>query len=115
MLSGIGSHMPIRKTYWYSTSDCETRFQLAGVMRPLRDVAVDAADDYHGNHDGWESRWPLDFFIYESEEGLAVARFEVERETVPQFYAWERALSETRTPTGDPSHAGKPAEGDAPP
>jgi hypothetical protein len=61
--------MPIRKTYWYSTeSRGELRYELSGVIRPLRDVAVDAAEDFHGNHDGWESVWPLDFLIYESEE-----------------------------------------------
>ncbi len=66
---GIGSHMPIRKTYWYSTSDSKTRYELIGSERPLSDVAVDAVDDYHGQHDGWESIWPLDFLIYETEEG----------------------------------------------
>lgn len=81
-------------TYWYSTSDGDTRYDLAGTMRPLRDVAMDAADDYYRNHDGWESRWPLDFFIYESEDGPSVACFEVERETVPQFYAWKRVIAE---------------------
>src|SRR4051812_13285342 len=90
---GIGSHMPSRKTYWYSTDRRgESRYELSGTMRPLRDVAIAAAEDYHANHDGWESSWPIDFFIYESEEGPAVGRFEVERETVPEFYAWERPL-----------------------
>lgn len=85
--------MPIRKTYWYSTDRRgELRYELRGVMRPLRDVAIDAAEDFHSNHDGWESVWPMDFTIYESEEGPAVGRFEVERETVPQFHAWEREL-----------------------
>lgn len=91
---GIGSHMPIRKTYWYSTDRLgELRYEIVGTSgRPLRDVAVDAAEDFHGNHDGWESVWPVDFTIYESEDGPPVARFEVERETVPQFHAWDRPL-----------------------
>lgn len=59
-------------------------------MRHLRDVAMDAAEDYHANHDGWESIWPLVFIIYESEEGPEIARFDVEREVEPHFYAWER-------------------------
>jgi hypothetical protein len=92
-MSMIGRFMPIRKTYWYATADSsDIRYELVGTMRPLRDVAMDAAEDYHGNHDGWESRWPLDFIIYESEDGPPAARFEIERETVPQFYAWEREL-----------------------
>lgn len=91
MLGGIGSHMPINKTYWYSTENSfGLRYELRGSMRNLRDVACDAAEDYHGNHDGWESVWPLEIVIYESEEGPPVGHFEVEREVVPQFYAWER-------------------------
>lgn len=92
---GIASHMPIRKEYWYSTTESgELRYQLQGVARPLRDVAVEAAEDYHANHDGWESVWPLDFFIYDTEDGPPIGRFEVERETVPQFFAWERSVEE---------------------
>lgn len=99
--------MPIRQTYWYSTADsADARYELAGTLRPLRDVAIDAAEDYHANHDGWESSWPLDFLIYESEEGPAVARFEIERETVPQFYAWERKLPPA-TDAVDPQAANK--------
>ena len=96
--------MPIRKFWWYSVSDCggdDSRFQLDGIAEALRDVAVDAAEDYHSNHDGWESHWPLMFTIYESEEGPPVARFEVERETVPAFHAWDRtetAVTPERTP-----------------
>jgi hypothetical protein len=94
-MSMIGRFMPSSKEYWYSVRECSSdlRYLLRGTLRPLRDVAVDAAEDYHSNHDGWESVWPLDIFIYESEEGPAIARFEVEREAVPQFYAWERPLA----------------------
>lgn len=90
---GIGAHMPIRKDYWYSTGDSrELRYQLPGTARDLRDVAIDAAEDYHSHHDGWESVWPLEFVIYDAEDGDPIARFEVERETVPTFHAWERPL-----------------------
>lgn len=51
-------------------------------------VVTDLADDYHSNHDGWESSWPLQFRIYE--DGVEVARFEVEREYDPRFTAWDR-------------------------
>lgn len=87
---GIGSHMPIRHTYWYSVHEVgpdATRFQLPGITRRLDDVAVDAAEDYHSNHDGWESSWPLDITLYETKDGPAIATFEVERETVPEFHA----------------------------
>ena len=96
---GTSSHMPIRKSYWYSVARLgELRYELRGTMRPLRDAAVDAAEDYHGNHDGWESAWPIDFYIYESEDGPPVGRFEVERETVPQFHAWERDAADAGGP-----------------
>jgi hypothetical protein len=90
---GIGSHLPILKTYWYSTSDSnDCRYEMRRAARELRDVACDAAEHYHSECNGWESIWPLDITLYESEEGPAIARFEVERETVPQFFAWERPL-----------------------
>lgn len=53
----------------------------------LRWAAEDAASDYHSNHDGWESHWPLTFVIYESEAGPELARFSVDREAAPQFTA----------------------------
>lgn len=42
-----------------------------------------------------QATWPLLFTIYESEEGPAVGCFEVEREAVPQFFAWERPIPVT--------------------
>lgn len=94
MLGGIGSHMPIRRNVWYSVGgDDDMRYTLAVVSRDWRNIAIDAAEDFHGNHDGWESTWPLEFVFYKSEEGAPVARFEVERETVPQFHAWERPVT----------------------
>jgi hypothetical protein len=60
------------------------------VFLDPEDQAVDAAEDYYSNHDGWEAKWPLTFTIYESEEGLEVAAFDVEMEAVPQFTASRR-------------------------
>ena len=92
---GISSHMPTRRTVWYSVVEHgDQRFELLTIKRgDQRDTAIEAADDYHSNHDGWESRWPLTFDLYENEEGgAAFARFEVERESVPEFWAYPRAL-----------------------
>lgn len=50
-------------------------------------VVTDLANDFHSNHDGGESDWPLEFRIYK--RGKEVARFTVEREHEPQFYAYE--------------------------
>jgi len=50
-------------------------------------VVTDLAEDYHSNHDGWESSWPLQFRIYEGD--AEIARFQVEREHEPTFCAHE--------------------------
>ncbi len=50
-------------------------------------IAEQCADDWHSNHDGFEARWPRVFVLYADKTGPAVARFKVDRETVPQFNA----------------------------
>ena len=45
-----------------------------------------AAEDYHTNHDGWESTWPLTFVIL-NDELNELGRFSVDREAVPHFHA----------------------------
>ncbi|MGY6251520.1 hypothetical protein ACXIUS_28985 [Bosea thiooxidans] len=50
-------------------------------------VATDLAEDYHHNHDGWEASWPLELRIYK--DAAEVARFSVEREIQPVFYAYD--------------------------
>jgi hypothetical protein len=102
--------MPLKFTFWYSTADDDDyRYKLQPHTGYLPDVAVFAAEDYHSNHDGWESNWPLLFTIYEGEEGPAVARFEVELESIPQFHAWERDLpvsvNAVPSPTDEPPSA----------
>lgn len=47
-------------------------------------VATDLADDYHSNHDGWESNWPIELRIYKNAE--CVWKGEVDREMEPAFY-----------------------------
>jgi hypothetical protein len=49
-------------------------------------VAEAAAKDFHSNHDGWESDWPLTFAICDI-YGNRLGRAVVDRETVPQFRA----------------------------
>lgn len=97
---GIGGMMPVRRVAWYSIDDDDYRFELVTVhRRDWSECAVEAAEDYHFNHDGWESSWPLNITLYESEDGPAVAKYEVERETVPEFHAIERPLSVAPAPT----------------
>jgi hypothetical protein len=69
-------------------------------------VVTDLADDYHSNHDGWESAWPLEFRIYK--HGVEKARFSIEREYSPEFYALEVPIPVTSAqtpakPSGMPS------------
>lgn len=80
---------------WYSTWDDEYRYSLEldsphyNLTRPIeqQDVAARCAKDYRDEHDGWESKWPIDFTIYESEDGPALATFTVEQDFEPVFYA----------------------------
>jgi hypothetical protein len=83
---GIGSHMPIRNEFWYSVNDSpDTRFRCVSIFSDWRDRANDAAENYWGDHDGWESRWPLMFAFYETEDGPEVRRAEIHMEAVPTF------------------------------
>jgi|GEM_PF-1630723 len=88
-------------TFWYSVHD-DTRYSLrTSVNSDPSDCAVEAAEDYHHNHDGWEANWPLEITLYSTEDGPAVHLFEVERETVPEFYAHKRELGDDPSlPTG---------------
>ena len=47
------------------------------------ELAQDAADDYHSNHDGWEDKWPLTFCVLFEGEWHT---HKVDREAVPSFY-----------------------------
>lgn len=82
------------KTIWYS-SESEGRHPLEvedgrslDVPRDWRFLVEECALDFHSNHDGWECRWPRQFKLYGAEDGPAVAVFEVDRESVPQFTAY---------------------------
>lgn len=48
-------------------------------------TAEEAANDYHSNHDGWESSWPLTFRLFKTEDGPPLGDFEVAMEYEPVF------------------------------
>ena len=50
-------------------------------------IAEDCADDFHSNHDGWESNWPITITVVAPDGDSAT--FKVDREAVPSFYAVE--------------------------
>jgi len=52
-----------------------------------KDAAEIYADWCHRQRDGWESSWPLTFRVRSPDGNLS--DFEVERETVPEFHAFE--------------------------
>lgn len=81
------------KTIYYY---CEEHDPQASIALQASDSNVDVlislcASDYYHHHDGWEARWPLIFGIRLDEGGPVVARFEVDREAVPQFTAKQLA------------------------
>ncbi len=84
-----------KKTVWYCVDDSEpgNGFELAVNDRPPHDwgyIAQECAEDYYHNHDGWESSWPQDVFLRETEYGPIVASFSVHMEAEPQFYAYDK-------------------------
>jgi len=78
--------------YSVEDHDADERYDLPG-FKPSSDgsarwAAEFAAEDYHSNHDGWESSWPLTFAMYDPGDQL-LGRYCVDRETVPRFTAVE--------------------------
>lgn len=78
---------------------------VLGEMREWGDydqewAAADAAESYYHNHDGHESKWPLTFALFASEEGPELARVRVECEFEPSFYG--RALKPESPTKGQP-------------
>ena len=51
-------------------------------------LAQDAAEDYHSNHDGWESSWPIELILLDS-EGVLIGKYIVDRDVAPVFSARE--------------------------
>lgn len=62
------------------------RSDLPPWSTDARDAATMYAEHCHSERGGWEWSWPCDFFVRDMETGT-VQRFEVERETVPEFHA----------------------------
>jgi hypothetical protein len=78
------------KTIWYRClADGDESFCEFETTEDDFDIfmAQEAAQDYWDNHDGWEASWPLEFSLHETEGGAEVARFAVQMEAEPVFYA----------------------------
>jgi len=82
------------KSIYYAILDDDPEL-VDRMMGPVEFMAnvdgLDAelcAEHYHDYFDGRESGWPLTFVFFENEEGgVELGRFEVDRETVPEFHA----------------------------
>jgi len=77
------------RTLWYYCAEDgspDDAHLLLTRLASLGAIAEAAAEDYHANHDGWESSWPITFVILD-EARKELARFLVDREAVPQFNA----------------------------
>lgn len=79
----------------YSLAGDSQRFVAVGALNTdLRDCAPwereeileYVAEDFHDEHDGWESRWPLTFVVY-GEMGAEAFRGEVNMGARPTFSA----------------------------
>ena len=75
--------------YNYAVSDTGDNpdYEIESVFGPdsLEWVAEEAAEQYHSDHDGWESSWPLVFTIYQ--DGKRLRAFEVHQDVKPVFIA----------------------------
>lgn len=78
--------------YYYSIKEqSEDKFKLAvnnlvipDENRKLMSVAHRCAEDFHGEHDGYECSWPLTFVLFNDEQ-TKLGEYEVELESAPVF------------------------------
>ena len=70
----------------------EAAFELESTETDPLALAEEVAEDYHSNHDGWESRWPIEFSIELSDGTTRL--FVIDREMTPCFNAREMAQGE---------------------
>lgn len=84
--------MSVTRTYHYTVDERgmsfpDDVFKFKSEFRPDDPewIAEDAAEDFHSNHDGWESSWPVTIEI--SYEGKILGRFSVDMEARPHFTA----------------------------
>lgn len=95
----------------YTARDGEYRYELVSPHAAYMDgdcaddadlefLAEEAAADFHSEHDGWESSWPLTITLYDGKDGPELGRFIVEREYEPSFSA-QRAARQTASPVNN--------------
>lgn len=82
-----------KTTLWYCVGDSDPRngYEFVTFDKPPHDwgyIAQECAEEYYHEHDGWELQsWPYTFALRAKEDGPVIARFAVDRESVPSFSA----------------------------
>jgi hypothetical protein len=90
---------------YYTARDGGSRYELVSPHAAYMDgdcaddadlefLAEEAAADFHSEHDGWESTWPLTITLYDGKDGPELGRFTVEREYQPAFSAQRATASQ---------------------
>jgi hypothetical protein len=74
------------KTYSYAIEDEDYMFTFETPFDIPSCVAEAAARDFFSEHDGWEASWPIEFSIFNVDDGF-IGAFKVYCESVPQFSA----------------------------
>lgn len=83
--------------YYYSTEEPQgnIEFYESACMEyevdwsaPLSDAVEEMAEDYYSNHDGWETKWPVAFYVWDRNKKF-LGSFTVECEFNPLFRATE--------------------------
>lgn len=77
--------------FWYEVEDGGRHWLAVAGRYDLTDefdadlLAHAAAEDYHSNHDGCGSSWPLTFGLAATEGGPELWRFHIDRDVAPVF------------------------------
>jgi hypothetical protein len=95
----MNTRRKITTTVWYSTDaeghDSRYKIVMDGEAWDMNDegdqvIVAESAASAWFNEGGFEASWPVEFALYETEDGPEVARFDVELEMVPSFVATKR-------------------------
>jgi hypothetical protein len=58
-------------------------------------IAEECAENYHSEHDGWESHWPVTFVMWDA-QGKELGTCEVYRDAEPVFRAAWKTLKKNQ-------------------
>ena len=88
--------------YQVDRDSLQFAFDIESSNDDVEEIAQEAADDFFSDHDGWENKWPCDFYIY-SADGLLLGACKVEMEMTPYFSAYLK-VPQKNIEAGDTAH-----------